>query len=915
MAYRHLPATGHRRWHLWFICILSLALYAPTMTAQIIRSGKVVDAETGEGIPYASLHITELQSGSITSAEGAFRLSIPKGEYSVEVRSVGYQSRTLQLKVYDPESSPMSISLQPLTRMLPELTVSAKRGAEDPAYPIIRRVMYRVPIYRAMLQSYEQTAFVRGTIRLEQVPLLLRRVSVDNPNIRLKDLAGKTFVNETHAKTSFTAPGHYRTHVLAERSSAPKGVEIGISSTGHLSMGIYDTYMGAGFKERSSLSPIAPEAYNVYRYRLLGRSIEGGKEIYHIRFEARESSASNSEGELQIVGDSWTVRSIRMKFDFNQTIYQDLTAELSEILPGVYLPVTYRLIIRASILGLKGEAHLYTSCKYTRVSLSEEGKRINTLLEGEGAPRASELSRQRLRQHEQEVAMRVSPPKRDLRPYEVDKTGEPREILSTTTDSLAHERTSGYWAEISPIPMNPQEELSFAIQDSLTREWAKRSTKQASSDRGSIPDEERSQHQPAERQLRPLELPIKLITGGTIYQKGKYRLDVKRSMLSEAFAGYNSADRLRLGTMISLRRYTPLTTKEGTRSLWIADLGASYVQGRKAWLWHTGLEWLPNPNKNVSLKFEAGRSTEDLAHEGINMHKVNSIGMLLSGSGYLSLYDRHYARLSGAIILSPALSITGSLSYEHSQSLRAHDRFKSLGLQHPPTLSWDIAEVNVLQGGFIPVPKSSTLVADVQLQWVPRPYHTRSSTGYLRYDRLGERSPVFALHTQGAYSSSEQGSRYTLVQAHVWQRLRLRRYLDDFLSYHLSLGVYPYKARITPERMQYLKGSNSLIALPPEGTLGFHTLPAYTAISARAYSIFRLGYETPRLLINRLPIRLMRYGSERISIKYLMQTGTAPYLEAGYSWGFGQTLRFGIYWGRPIGHGKSGTALRLGLSL
>ncbi len=915
MAYRHLPAAGHRRWHLWFICILSLALYAPTMTAQIIRSGKVVDAETGEGIPYASLHITELQSGSITSAEGAFRLSIPKGKYSVEVRSVGYQSRTLQLKVYDPESSPMSISLQPLTRMLPELTVSAKRGAEDPAYPIIRRVMYRVPIYRAMLQSYEQTAFVRGTIRLEQVPLLLRRVSVDNPNIRLKDLAGKTFVNETHAKTSFTAPGHYRTHVLAERSSAPKGVEIGISSTGHLSMGIYDTYMGAGFKERSSLSPIAPEAYNVYRYRLLGRSIEGGKEIYHIRFEARESSASNSEGELQIVGDSWTVRSIRMKFDFNQTIYQDLTAELSEILPGVYLPVTYRLIIRASILGLKGEAHLYTSCKYTRVSLSEEGKRINTLLEGEGAPRASELSRQRLRQHEQEVAMRVSPPKKDLRPYEVDKTSEPREILSTTTDSLAHERTSGYWAEISPIPMNPQEELSFAIQDSLTREWAKRSAKQASSDRGSISDEERSQHQPAERQLRPLELPIKLITGGTIYQKGKYRLDVKRSMLSEAFAGYNSADRLRLGTMISLRRYTPLTTKEGTRSLWIADLGASYAQGRKAWLWHTGLEWLPNPNKNVSLKFEAGRSTEDLAHEGINMHKVNSIGMLLSGSGYLSLYDRHYARLSGAIILSPALSITGSLSYEHSQSLRAYDRFKSLGLQRPPTLSWGIAEVNVLQGGFIPVPKSSTLVADVQLQWVPRPYHTRSSTGYLRYDRLGERSPVFALHTQGAYSSSEQGSRYTLVQAHVWQRLRLRRYLDDFLSYHLSLGVYPYKARITPERMQYLKGSNSLIALPPEGTLGFHTLPAYTAISARAYSIFRLGYETPRLLINRLPIRLMRYGSERITIKYLMQTGTAPYLEAGYSWGFGQTLRFGIYWGRPIGHGKSGTALRLGLSL
>lgn len=912
--YRQHSTIGYNFW-LWAVAILSLALYSsPTMMAQVIRTGQVIDAETGEGIPYASLYITTLQSGSITSSDGLFRLSLPEGEHSIEVRSMGYQSRLLQLKSYGTETEPMSIALQPLTKMLPEVAVSGRRGSEDPAYPILRRVMYRVPIYRAMLQSYEQTAFVRGSMRLEKVPLILGRVSIEDQNLRLKDLVGKTFVNEIHAKTSFTAPKTYRTHILAERNSAPEGLEVGISPTNHLNIGIYDTYMGAGLKDRSCLSPIAPEAYNVYRYRLLGRSIEGDKTIYHIHFRARKSSASNSEGELQIIGGSWAVRSIRMKFDIKQTIYQDLTAELSEVQPGIYLPVTYRLMIRASIMGLKANANLYTSCKYTHVSLSEEGKRINTLLDERNAPQASELSRQRLREHEKEVTMRVSPPNKNLPSYEIDRSSESRDLVSTTTDSLAHQRNGAYWAEVSPVPMDSLEVRSFAIQDSLSRAWEQRRAKYASKANNNAYDDENNSSQ--EQKITPLQIPIKLITGGRIYQQGNYRLDVKRNMIAEAFSGYNSADRLRLGAMISLRRYTPLSTKEGSRSLWITDLGAAYAQGRKAWLWHTGIEWLPNPAHNVSLKLDAGRSTEDLAHEGIDMHKVNTIGMLLSGEGYLSLYDRHYARLSGSFMPSSALSITGSIGYEHSQSLTKLPRQKSLGLHRPPSLSWGRARSMVELNDFIPVPKTSTVIADLSLQWVPRPYHTRSSTGYLRYDRLGERSPVLALRIEGAYSTSEQGSKYALIQARVWQRLRLRRYLDDFLSYHVLVGAYPYKAHITPERMQYIKGSNSFVALSPnEKELSLHTLPAYTAISARAYGIFNLGYETPRLLINRLPIKVLRYGSERLSVKWLMQSGSTPYCELGYSWGFDKALRLGVYWGRPIGEGKSGTALRLEIDL
>lgn len=881
--------------------------------AQVVRTGQVIDAETGEGVPYASLHIATLQSGSITSADGSFRLSLPEGEHSIEVRSIGYQSCLLQLKVYGAETDALSITLRPLTKMLPEVAVSAKRATEDPAYPIIRRVMYRVPLYRAMLHSYEQTAFVRGTMRLEKVPILLKRISIDNQNLRLKDLVGKTFVNEIHAKTSFVAPRTYRTHILAERSSAPEGLEVGISPTNHLSIGIYDTYMGAGFKDRSCLSPIAPEAYNVYHYRLLGRSIEGGKTIYHIRFEARKSSASNSEGELQIIGDIWTVRSIHMKFDINQTIYQDLTAELSEVQPGIYLPITYRLTIGASIMGLKAKADLYTSCKYTQVFLSEEGKRINTLQDDQDSPRASELSRQRLRQHEQEVAMRVSPPNKTLPPYQIDISSEPLDIVSTTTDSLAHQRNGDYWAEISSVPMNPLEERSFAIQDSLSRAWERRRDKYTSKVRDNTYDEENNRQ---EKLFNLLRLPVKLITGGDIYQCGKYRLDVKRNMLSEAFAGYNSADLLRLGAMVSFRRYTSLSTKERTRSLWIADLGVSYAQGRKAWLWYTGLEWLPKPSKNLSLKLEAGHSTEDLAHEGINMHKVNAIGMLLSGSGYLSLYDRHYARLSGSLMPSNALTIAGSIGYEHNQSLTELSRQKSLGLHRPPSLSWGMAETSMVADNFISLPKTSTIVADLRLQWVPRPYHTRSSTGYLRYDKLGEHSPVITLRIEGAYSPSDQGSRYAFVQAHAWQRVRLRRYLDDFLTYHLLIGGYPYKAQITPERMQYLKGSNSFATLSlSKRNLSFHTMPTYTTISTRTYSIFSLEYETPRLLINRLPIKFLRYGSEGLSVKWLTQPGGTPYFETGYSWGFDKALRLGVYWGRPIGAGKSGTALRLEVSL
>jgi hypothetical protein len=85
------------------ILLLAMGLAAPALTraqAPQLLSGIVVDARTKAPLPYTSLGLRHTGIGTVSNAEGTFRLQVPAGHAAdtVEVQCLGYAPLRLRLQ-------------------------------------------------------------------------------------------------------------------------------------------------------------------------------------------------------------------------------------------------------------------------------------------------------------------------------------------------------------------------------------------------------------------------------------------------------------------------------------------------------------------------------------------------------------------------------------------------------------------------------------------------------------------------------------------------------------------------------------------------------------------------------------------------------------------------------------------------
>lgn len=74
------------------ICSFTISLWAQTF------KGRVVDL-AGNPIPYAALYLKELKTGFTTDDNGCFQTSLPAGQYTCEVSSLGFAGQTFSFSI------------------------------------------------------------------------------------------------------------------------------------------------------------------------------------------------------------------------------------------------------------------------------------------------------------------------------------------------------------------------------------------------------------------------------------------------------------------------------------------------------------------------------------------------------------------------------------------------------------------------------------------------------------------------------------------------------------------------------------------------------------------------------------------------------------------------------------------------
>ncbi len=113
------------------LVFLVLLLVGNGVFAQQLFKGTIMDAARDEAIPYATVFLTNTTFGASADGEGKFALNVPKGNYEVIVRMLGYESLTFALNTAEIRTQGYRIMLLPLEDELDEIEVMDVR---DPAW-------------------------------------------------------------------------------------------------------------------------------------------------------------------------------------------------------------------------------------------------------------------------------------------------------------------------------------------------------------------------------------------------------------------------------------------------------------------------------------------------------------------------------------------------------------------------------------------------------------------------------------------------------------------------------------------------------------------------------------------------------------------------------------------------------------
>ena len=140
------------KYHLLAAITGLLMAFGPAATAQRL-TGKVLDASTGQPVPYASISVLNSPLGTTSNAEGEFELGGVALPGKLVVSELGHQRDTVTVAT----AGPLQIRLRPASVLLPEVQVGSYLGdLIAQAYRQMRRTsnrkMYGQAFYRQIIR-------------------------------------------------------------------------------------------------------------------------------------------------------------------------------------------------------------------------------------------------------------------------------------------------------------------------------------------------------------------------------------------------------------------------------------------------------------------------------------------------------------------------------------------------------------------------------------------------------------------------------------------------------------------------------------------------------------------------------------------------------------------------------------------
>ena len=456
-----------RKLNILIFLLITAGFITPT-TAQIIL-GKISNTKN-EPIPYATIFVHETKEGTISNADGNFKLQLNPGTYHLTIRSLGY----IQLeKTVHPVSDSMVVNITLTHQDFKIKEIKIFPGNEDPAYFIMRKAMAKAPYYRKKIKHYEADLYIKSNFEFTNIPKIYQnKIEIDGKKLKHYFKENVTYVIESQNKITFDYPNKYDQKVISKKSSL----------VGFNEPPVMGLMTSSFYEERPNnvISPLSTLALKHYKFQYEGFITVGNFDVFKIKVTPKRNSDELVDGFIYIVDKLWCIYNVDFSSSFEFFNYR-IKQQYENLGNENWLPIAHSIDGKLSMLGLRAMFYYGASVKYSAIENNNlSGK--NTTVESTTDTTLVRQKSEKEKALEKELAILSAKEKytnRDVKKVTrlnrkiLKEQYKDSSIVASTymsykindkKDSLKNDVS---WDTIRAIPLTPAEMESYALADSI----------------------------------------------------------------------------------------------------------------------------------------------------------------------------------------------------------------------------------------------------------------------------------------------------------------------------------------------------------------------------------------------------------------------------------------------------------------
>ncbi|GAB4288775.1 MAG: hypothetical protein Kow0098_06290 [Ignavibacteriaceae bacterium] len=311
-------------------------------------TGTVRDAETNQPLSFANIRVSRTTNGTAANLTGQYELKLNAGEYSLVASYIGYNSDTVRVSL--DKNRTVDFSLRQADIKLPEIVV---RPGENPALEIIRKAILKKHQRDSILSSYTFEAYTKGLIRTTgDITATSSAIGIgvgeDSSELKISGIL------ENKSKGYFLKPDYYKELIVARKQTANFPSSINILTGGRFIQNFYQD--DVRFFGSEIPGPVSDNATSYYFFFIKDRLVSDDKTIFEIYLEPDDPTDPGFTGSVFITDSTFDL--VKVDLQLNRAantggIFDTVNVfQQFSLIDSVYMPVDYRLFVKADYLGI-----------------------------------------------------------------------------------------------------------------------------------------------------------------------------------------------------------------------------------------------------------------------------------------------------------------------------------------------------------------------------------------------------------------------------------------------------------------------------------------------------------------------------------------------------------------------------------